>query len=106
MDNELIKKLADGYYAGINWYSEQTEEDTKSGWQDGVRWATNSLPTKWTPITGEASLPTDDEALCVLSRYNTNGKLITTPCDTVKVLKKRWNVCNYTFYTILTKPVK
>ena len=67
---------------------------------------TDELPTTWTPITGEASLPKDDEALCVLARYTSKGELRTTPAEKFGLLKSMFPMDEFQFYTILQPPVK
>lgn len=62
--------------------------------------------THWTPITGEASLPKDDEALCVLARYTSKGELRTTPVEKVGFFKGMLPLNEFQFYTILQPPVK
>ena len=62
--------------------------------------------TLWTPITGEASLPKDDEALCVLARYTSKGELRTTPAEKFGLLKSMFPMDEFQFYTILQPPVK
>lgn len=59
---------------------------------------------RWTPITGEESLPKDDEALCILARYTSKGELRTTPAEKFGLLKSMFPMDEFQYYTILTTP--
>ena len=61
--------------------------------------------TLWTPITSEASLPKDDEALCLFVEWK-DGILKERWVITAGQAKEEWPIVGYTHYTILTKPVK
>ena len=64
---------------------------------------TDELPTTWTPITGEASLPKDDEALCLFAEWE--GDLMKDRWIVKwKVAKTDISHHPFTHYTILTKP--
>mgnify|MGYP006342334579 CR=1 FL=1 len=63
-----------------------------------------SLPTSWTPITGEASLPKDDEALCLFAEWE--GDLMKDRWIVKwKVAKTDISHHHFTHYTILTEPI-
>ena len=63
--------------------------------------------TLWTPITSEASLPKDDEALCLFVQWdferNMNQAELLLP---VSNFKSRVDWLDFTHYTILQPPVK
>ena len=68
--------------------------------------ANQPKPTLWTPITGEASLPTDDEALCLFVEFNDAGICTGSTFDNWGHFKKYENYNDFTHYTILQPPVK
>lgn len=61
--------------------------------------------TIWTPITGEASLPTDDEALCLFAEWEA-GIMKDRWIVKWKVAKTDISHYHFTHYTILQPPVK
>ncbi len=65
----------------------------------------NESQTHWTPITGEASLPTDDEALCLFAEWE-GGIMKDRWIVKWKVAKTDINHHLFTHYTILTTHLK
>lgn len=69
-----------------------------------------ALPTNWTPITGEESLPKDDEALCLFVWFFESTNTPSTHslfCQWkyLRLLSDYEDISSkYTHYTILTKP--
>ena len=63
--------------------------------------------TLWTPITGEESLPTDDEALCLFVELDQHFNILNTGFyEKWGVIKNDIPIFGCTHYTILTKAVK
>ena len=59
---------------------------------------------KWTPITGEDSLPNDDEALCLFAIVFADGSKRYANVEKWKIVKQFWSVQAYTHYTIIAPP--
>lgn len=62
--------------------------------------------TLWTPITGEASLPTDNKALCLFVEFSKGGAIVQSYLNILEEAKtfKSFSLKNrFTHYTILTK---
>lgn len=72
--------------------------------------ANQPKPTLWTPITGEESLPKDDEALCLFvwffeSTNSPSTHSLFCQWKYLRLLSDYEDISSkYTHYTILTKP--
>ena len=92
MQEELLPNLNQ---SSENWAKVKDKDE----WLDEVR----GNETHWTPITGEESLPKDDEALCLFAEWE--GDLMKDRWIVKwKVAKTDISHHHFTHYTILTKP--